>query len=64
MGNILNTTLLTVKSKFNYKVINSCIVIISVIHNKPANLISKAIFKYNTANSISIVKAIIFTKLL
>jgi hypothetical protein len=56
--------LLTIKSKFNYKIINGCIIIISVIYNKLANLISKAEFKYNAADSISIVKATILTKLL
>jgi hypothetical protein len=64
MGNILNIILLTVKPKFNCKVINGCIIIISVIHNKPANLIGKAKFKYNTVNSVSIVKATMLTKLL
>ena len=56
--------LFTVKSKFNRKVINGYIIIISVIYNKPANSISKAKFKYNTANSVNVVKATILIKLL
>jgi hypothetical protein len=42
MDDILNIMLLTIKSRFNRKVINSRIIIISVIYNKLANLISKA----------------------
>ena len=64
MGNTLNTTLLAVKFKFYYKVINGYIIIISIIHNKLANLISKAKFKYNTANSVGVVEATVLTKLL
>ena len=64
MGDTPNITLLTIKSKFNYKVINSCIIIISIIYDKIANLISKAKFKYNAANSISRINAIVFAKLL
>ena len=64
MGDILNITLLAIKSEFNREVINSRIVIISVIYNKPANSISKAKFKYNAANSISVVKATILAELL
>jgi hypothetical protein len=64
MGDALNTTLLTVKPEFNYEVVNGRIIIISVIYNKLANLISKAEFKYNAANSISVVEATILAKLL
>ena len=64
MGNTSNTILLIIKSKFNCEVINSYIIIINIIHNKPANLISKAKFKYNAINSISIIKATILIKLL
>jgi hypothetical protein len=64
MGDILNTTLLTVKPEFNYEVINGRVVIISVIYNKLANLISKAEFKYNAADSISVVKATMLAELL
>jgi hypothetical protein len=56
--------LLTIKLKFNCEVINGYIIIISVIYNKPANLISEAEFKYNAANSVSVVKATILIKLL
>ena len=52
------------KAFLAYKVINSHIIIVSVIYDKPANLISKAKFKYNAANSISVVKATILAKLL
>jgi hypothetical protein len=64
MGDALNITLLTIKPEFNYKVVNGRVVIISVIHNKPANLISEAKFKYNAANSVSVVKATILAELL
>ena len=64
MGDILNTTLLAIKSEFNRKVINGRVIIISVIHNKLANLISKAKFKYNAANSISVVKTTVLAELL
>ena len=56
--------LLTIKSKFNRKVIDGRIIIISVIHNKPVNLIGKAKFKYNAANNIGVVKATMLAKLL
>ena len=64
MGDIPNITLLAIKSEFNRKVINGRVVIISVIYNKLANLIGKAKFKYNAANSVSVVKATILAKLL
>ena len=64
MGDILNITLLAIKSKFNRKVINGCIIIISVIYNKLANLISKTKFKYNATNSIGVVKATMLAELL
>jgi hypothetical protein len=64
MGDALNITRLTIKSKFNREVINSNIIIISVIYNKPANLISEAELKYNAANSVSVVKATILAELL
>ena len=56
--------LLAIKSEFNRKVINGRVIIISVIHNKPANLIGKAKFKYNAANSIGVVKATMLAELL
>jgi hypothetical protein len=64
MGDALNTTLLTIKPEFNYKVVNGRVVIISVIHNKPANLISEAEFKYNAADSVSVVEATMLAELL
>ena len=64
MGDILNIMLLTVKPEFNYKIINGHVIIINVIHNKPANLIGEAKFKYNAANSVGVVKATMLVKLI
>jgi len=64
MGNTPNITLLTIKPEFNRKVVNSRVIIISVIYNKLANLISEAEFKYNAADSVSVVKATMLAELL
>ena len=63
MGNTLNITLFTIKPEFNCEVINGHVIIISVIYNKPANSIGKAEFKYNTANSVSIVETTMLIEL-
>ena len=64
MGDAPNTTLLTVKPEFNCEVVNGRVVIMSVIHNKPANSIGEAEFKYNAADSISVVEATMLAELL
>ena len=52
------------KSKLYYKEVNIGVIIINIIHNKPANLITKIILSNNIANNIIVVIAAMWAKLL
>ena len=49
--------LLFIKSELYYKEVNTGVVIIGVIHNKPANSTTKIILSDNIANNIIVVVA-------
>jgi len=51
--------LLFIKSKLYYKEVNIGIIIIGVIYNKPANLITKIILSNNIANNVVVIIAVI-----
>jgi len=59
MGNAPHSTLLFIKSKLCCKEVNASIIIISIIHDKPANLITKIILSNDIANNIVVVIAAI-----
>jgi len=52
-------TLLFIKSKLYYKEVNTGIVIVGVIYNKPANSITKIILNNDIANNVMVVIAAI-----
>jgi len=51
--------LLFIKSKLCYKEVNTGVIIIGVIHNKPANSTTKIILSNDIANNIMVVIAAI-----
>ena len=59
MGSIPHLILLFIESELYCKEINAGIIIISVIYNKLANLITKIIFSNNIANNVVVVIAAI-----
>jgi hypothetical protein len=59
MGSALYLILLFIKSKLYYKEVNAGVIIVNIIHNKPANLTTKIILSNNIANNIIIVIAAI-----
>ena len=64
MGSILYLILLFIKSKLCCKEVNIDIIIISIIHDKPANLTTKIILNNNIANNVVVVIAAMWAKLL
>ena len=59
MGSVLYLILLFIESKLCYKKVNAGVIIIGIIHNKPANLITKIILSNDIANNIIVVIAAI-----
>jgi len=59
MGSAPHTILLFIKSKFYYKEVNTGVVIVGVIYNKPANSTTKIILSNDIANNVVVVVATI-----
>ena len=64
MGSTPHLILLFTKSEFHYKEVNISIIIVGIIYNKPANLITKIILSNHIANNVVVIIATIWAKLL
>ena len=64
MGSVPYLILLFIKSELCCKKVNTGVVIIGIIYNKPANLTTKIILSNDIANNIIVVIAAIWAKLL
>jgi len=57
MGSVPYSTLLFIESELRYQEVNTGIVIVSVIHNEPANSTTKIVLSNNIANNVIVVIA-------